>query len=447
MDFIKWLYPGIGIKRWLLLGVVGFILVAASMSLITDNAVLGFLEIKMKEIAVQYLGGNIFWAGIIILFIGSILLALGFREVVRAFIKGVFPDFARKQVRPIHQQIFLRRGPKIVVIGGGTGLSVLLRGLKEYTSNITAIVSVADDGGSSGRLRNQLGMLPPGDIRNCLVALADREVIMEEMFNYRFKHGKDLEGHNLGNLILAAMVDMYGSFEEGVRQMSKVLAIRGKVVPSTLQHMVLRATLEDGSMVVGESNIAKSTMPIRRVTIVPSDAKPVDEALEAIAEGDMIIFGPGSLYTSIIPNLLVSGMTDAIKASKAPKVYICNVMTQPGETKGYTASQHLKAILDHGGENIIDYILVNSQPISNQKLINRYFADSAEQVEIDHEQLQALGVNIVEAHLLDEGDLIRHNTTSLANAIMLLLLKKKSFNTGLSFIDRLVLLEKIKNRE
>lgn len=433
MDFIKWLYPGIGIKRWLLLGVAGFIFLAISLSLITSYGILGLFEFKIRYFIVNFLGMNAFWGGLFFLVLGTTLLIIGFREIIKA--------------RSIYQQVFLRRGPKIVVIGGGTGLSVLLRGLKEYSSNITAVVSVADDGGSSGRLRNQLGMLPPGDIRNCLVALADREAIMEEMFNYRFKQGKDLEGHNLGNLILAAMVDIYGNFEEAIRQTSKVLAIRGKVIPSTLEHLVLRATLEDGRVIVGESNIGETDAPIKKISIFPPQAKPVDEALEAIGEADAIIFGPGSLYTSIIPNLLVQGLPEAIKASLATKIYVCNVMTQPGETTGYTASQHLKALIDHGGKNLVEYILLNNQPVSNSDIINRYFADNAEQVEIDHEKLAKMGIKVVEDNMLDEDVLVRHDPKSLARVIIKLLLSKKSFNSKLSFFDRFILLEKIKGKE
>ena len=320
MDFIKWLYPGLGIKRWLVLGVVGFIFISVGMAIISETQILGIIELEIKGLVLSIFGDSILLGGFVVLTLGVITLVISFREVVRAFIKAVFPEFARSQVRPIHQERLLRRGPKIVVLGGGTGLSVLLRGLKEFTSNITAIVSVADDGGSSGRLRNQLGMLPPGDVRNCMVALADKEALMEKILNYRFKQGDELAGHNLGNLFLAAMADMYGNFEEAVRQMSRVLAIRGKVIPSTLEHVVLKAELTDGSIIRGESNISKAERAIKEITIEPEKAEPLDEALEAISEADAIILGPGSLYTSVIPNLLVSGIPEAIKKSKAMKI-------------------------------------------------------------------------------------------------------------------------------
>jgi len=445
MDFIKWLYPGLGIKRWLMLGVVGFTFVSVGMAIISETQILGMIEFEIKDLVLSIFGDSILLGGFIVLTLGVITLVISFREVVRAFIKAVFPEFARSQVRPIYQERLLKRGPKIVVLGGGTGLSVLLRGLKEYTNNITAIVSVTDDGGSSGRLRNQLGMLPPGDVRNCMVALADKEALMEKILNYRFKQGDELAGHNLGNLFLAAMADMYGNFEEAVRQMSRVLAIRGKVIPSTLQHVVLKAELTDGSVIRGESNISKTTGLIKKISIEPEKADPLDEALEAISEADAIILGPGSLYTSVIPNLLVSGIPEAIKKSKAIKIYTCNVMTQPGETLEYTAGDHLEAIYQHGGWGLTDYILVNDQPISDQDLLKKYIMDGAGQVEIDFARLNKLGVKVLSRPILDETILLRHHPRALATTIIELIIKQKKFRSGLNFIDRLVLVEKTKS--
>lgn len=445
MDFMKWFYPGLGIKRWLASGIVGFTLVSVGMAIISDTPILGLIEEQIKNVVLTIFGNSLLIGGAIVVFTGIFLLIISFREVVRAFIKAVFPEFARSQVRPIYQERLLKRGPKIVVIGGGTGLSVLLKGLKDYTSNITAIVSVADDGGSSGRLRDQLGMLPPGDVRNCMVALADKEALMEKMLNYRFKHGDELSGHNLGNLFLAAMSDMYGNFEEAVRQMSKVLAIRGKVIPSTLEQVILKAELIDGTIIKGESSISRAKQQIKNITIEPQFAAPLDEALEAIGEADAIILGPGSLYTSIIPNLLVSGISDAIKDSKALKIYVCNVMTQPGETLNYSAGQHLEAIYKHGGYGLVDYIVVNDQPISDKELLEKYFIDGAEQVEIDFENLTKLGVKVVARPLLDERKLVRHNSQALASVIIKLILSQKKYGSNINFIDRLILLEKSKS--
>ncbi|MDK2824784.1 MAG: hypothetical protein PWQ67_361 [Clostridia bacterium] len=445
MDFMKWFYPGLGIKRWLASGIVGFTLVSVGMAIISDTPILGLIEEQIKNVVLTIFGNSLLIGGAIVVFTGIFLLIISFREVVRAFIKAVFPEFARSQVRPIYQERLLKRGPKIVVIGGGTGLSVLLKGLKDYTSNITAIVSVADDGGSSGRLRDQLGMLPPGDVRNCMVALADKEALMEKMLNYRFKHGDELSGHNLGNLFLAAMSDMYGNFEEAVRQMSKVLAIRGKVIPSTLEQVILKAELIDGTIIKGESSISRAKQQIKNITIEPQFAAPLDEALEAIGEADAIILGPGSLYTSIIPNLLVSGISDAIKDSKALKIYVCNVMTQPGETLNYSAGQHLEAIYKHGGYGLVDYIVVNDQPISDKELLEKYFIDGAEQVEIDFENLTKLGVKVVARPILDERKLVRHNSQALASVIIKLILSQKKYGSNINFIDRLILLEKSKS--
>lgn len=445
MEFIKWLYPGLGIKRWLVLGIMGFTLVSVGMAIISDTPILGMIELSTKDKVINISGGNSLIGGMLALGVGIISIIISFRKVVKAFIKAVFPEFARSQVRPLHQERLLRRGPKVVVIGGGTGLSVLLRGLKEYTSNITAIVSVADDGGSSGRLRDQLGILPPGDIRNCLVALADKEALMEEVLNYRFKHGDELAGHNLGNLFLAAMTDMYGNFEEAVRQMSRVLAIRGKVIPSTLEHVTLCAEMADGTVISGESNISRSLGGIKRIFIQPEMVKPLDEAIEAIHEADGVILGPGSLYTSIIPNLLVGEIAKSINNSKGIKIYVCNVMTQPGETSSYTAGDHLEAIYNHCPETSFDYIIVNDQPISDRELLAKYTFDGAEQVEIDEEKLAQLGVKVLAKPLLDERKLLRHNSKALGRAIIELILTKKKYKT-INLIDKLILLEKLKTR-
>lgn len=446
MDFLKWLYPGLGIKRWLALGVVGFIMVSVGMAIINNTPILGIVEQKLQGLVFAFFGDAYVLGGAFIFILGIISLIVSFREVVRAFIKAVFPEFARSQVRPIYQARFLKRGPKIVVVGGGTGLSVLLRGLKDFTSNITAIVSVADDGGSSGRLRDQLGILPPGDVRNCMIALADKEALMEKILNYRFKNGDELAGHNLGNLFLAALSDMYGNFEDAVRQMSKVLAIRGKVVPSTLEHVILKAELIDGTVVTGESNIAQVQAPISRVNIEPKEVEPLDEALEAINEADAIILGPGSLYTSVIPNLLVSGIPDAIKKSEAIKIYVCNVMTQPNETLQYSAADHLEALFHHGGSGLVDYIIVNDQPISDRDLLEKYIMDGAEQVEIDISRLTALGVDVLAYPLLDETQWVRHNSGSLARVIIELILNRRESKVRMNFLDRFMLLEKIKSQ-
>jgi uncharacterized cofD-like protein len=350
------------------------------------------------------------------LLVGYLITFHFFWWVVNGLSSG---DFKQKNSRS--------RGPKIVVVGGGTGLGTILRGLKEITSNITAIVTVADDGGSSGRLRKEFGILPPGDIRNCLVALADLEPLMERLMQYRFKSGSGLSGHNFGNLFLTVMTEITGDFEAAIKESSKVLAVRGQVLPATLEHVVLQAELADGTLVTGESQISKSQSPIRRIFLQPRDVKPVDEALTAIAEADLIILGPGSLFTSIIPNLLVAGITAAIKASKATRVYICNAMTQPGETDNLSASDHIKQIYRHTGAGLIDIALVNTAVIP-ARMLDRYAEERAFPVEPDLEKIKAMGILPLGEELIAKSRVIRHDAHKLA-VIIEHLIRAKKFET------------------
>lgn len=328
----------------------------------------------------------------------------------------------RQTFRAAYLRKVLKKGPRIVVIGGGTGLSFLLRGLKEFTSNITAIVPVTDDGGSSGRLRGEFGILPPGDLRNCLVALADTETAMEQLFNYRFKQG-EMAGHNLGNLLITAMADISGSFETAIHEMSKVLAVRGRVLPSTFDHVVLAADLEDGGMIMGESTISKTSRRIQRVFTIPDTCRPLPKVLEALEEAETIILGPGSLYTSVIPNLLVPGMAEAIHKSSALKIYVCNIMTQPGETLDYTASEHLQALYSHVGAGLVEYIIVNTAEIP-EHFQAKYALEGAKAVEIDRKNLACLNVRVLGAPLIMEKSYIRHDPQKIAALIMSLIDKK-----------------------
>ena len=323
----------------------------------------------------------------------------------------------------------LKKGPRLVVMGGGTGLAVMLRGLKEYTSNLTAIVSVTDDGGSSGRLRGQFGILPPGDLRDCLVALADTEPAMEMLFNYRFQKGGELAGHSLGNLLITAMADLTGSFETAIREVSKVLAIRGRVLPSTLDNILLAAEYRDGTLITGESNITRTAKPIQKVSIVPERCEPFPEAIEAILEADAVILGPGSLYTSVMPNLLVPGMVGALRQTDAVRIYVCNVMTQPGETVNYSASDHLQAIYHHTGPGLVEYIIVNNKDIPDFHK-EKYAREGAKAVEADPEKLHRLNVNVITAPLIHEEEHIRHNSQALADLILKLVNQTKGYATG-----------------
>ncbi|MDR0138715.1 YvcK family protein [Metabacillus idriensis] len=307
--------------------------------------------------------------------------------------------------------------PKVVIIGGGTGLSVLLRGLKVYPVDITAIVTVADDGGSSGRLRDELKIPPPGDIRNVLAALSDVEPLVEDLFQHRFNKGNSLTGHSLGNLILAAMTNITGDFFHAVREMSKVLNVRGKVLPAANRSVVLHAEMEDGSIVSGESKIPYSGKKIKRVFLSPESIEPLEETIEVIRQADLILLGPGSLYTSILPNLLVPKIGDEVCKAKAKKVYICNVMTQAGETLDFTASDHVKALNEHMKCTFIDTILVNDEEIPDM-MKALYAEELAKPVYYDIEALRDLGLEIVHDKIVSyENNVIRHDTVKVAKLL------------------------------
>ena len=313
------------------------------------------------------------------------------------------------------------QGPHIVAIGGGTGLSTMLRGLKKYTKNLTAIVTVSDDGGGSGMLRRDIGMLPPGDIRHCMESLANTEPVMQQLLTYRFESGT-LRGQCFGNLLLAALNGVTGSFDEAVRSMGQVLAISGTVIPVTTTDVRLTATFENGAYVVGESNIfgfkKQQDCRIDHVELLPAHPKALPDALDAIAAADLILLGPGSLYTSIIPNLLVDGVAEAIAASDAQKFYICNIMTQDGETEGYTAADHLEALQRHGRKGIVDLCLANNAPIPHE-LAARYSEEDAELLRVDRERIAALGIALAEYPLLSaQGGYARHDPALLAQAVM-----------------------------
>ena len=331
------------------------------------------------------------------------------------------------------------RGFRIVALGGGTGLSALLRGLKEHVvrrgdenpntdrpiSDLAAIVTVTDDGGSSGRLRRENRLLPPGDIRNCMVALSKDEALLGRLFQYRFHAGRGLTGHNFGNLFLAALTHITGDFTEAIRVSSKVLAIRGRIFPSTLANINLVATLTNGRRVRGETRITASRVPIKRLELSPKKVRALPLAIEAIRRADLILLGPGSLYTSVLPNLLIPEVATAIARSKAPRVYIANLMTQPGETAGYALADHLRAIQVHAARKLVNYVVANRQPVS-ARVARRYRAQGAEPVVIDLPELHKLGYQVVLDNLLDERDVIRHHHKRLARLLLEKFLDSKS---------------------
>ena len=359
----KWLYPGMGVKRWLILLGFGLLLLSLGVSFFYVQ-IYRTLEFTGAALPIAY--------GVTLQFFprwlrGLLLAAAGFACVAWAVFRlsrslvSVFYESERERVVDVvYRRRMRKRGPKIVAVGGGTGLSTLLRGLKERTDNLTAIVTVADDGGSSGKLRQQLGLLPPGDIRSCITALAEAEPLMALLFQYRFGEGLGLDGHSFGNLFIAAMAGVTGDFGQAIRQSSKVLAVRGRILPSTMQSVTLCAELADvQQQVQGESQIPKAGAPIERVFLQPDEVRGYGEAVQALLDADMIVVGPGSLYTSILPNLLVRDIAAAIRASGAVRVYACNVATQRGETDGYSAANHVRVIENHVGEGFFDYVLMN----------------------------------------------------------------------------------------
>ena len=326
-----------------------------------------------------------------------------------------------------------RRNPdeplRIVSLGGGTGLSTLLHGLKTHkmdleaaqpgvpSLDLTAVVTVSDDGGSSGKLRRDFDILAPGDIRNCMVALAEDEALLSRLFQYRFAAGEGLEGHSFGNLFLAALTEVTGDFHQAIQLSSEVLAINGRIFPSTLRNVKLEATMRSGRSMVGETRISASRDGIRRLQLLPRECEPAPGALEAIAEADLITLGPGSLYTSVIPNLLVQGVAHAIREAAAPVVYICNLMWEPGETEGYTAADHLEAVIEHSEPGLVDYIIVNDQTVSAEPL-ERYAEQNAQPVQFEAERLAALGVRVIPAELVAEGSIVRHHAGRLARMLI-----------------------------
>ncbi len=422
MHLMKWLYPGIGFKRWLFAFALGTICVSLGVALVFNYQYLDAIEEAIFRFVYTWQGSYDYMftaiAGVGLFVVGSILMLVAMRRVIRAIITALMPEGASARlVDLVYEKTRLSRGPTVAVIGGGHGLSVLLRGIKELTSNVTAIVTVADDGGSSGRLREELGIIPPGDLRNCLVALADTEPLMEKLFQHRFEGRSDLAGHSFGNLFLAAMAEVTGDMETALKESSKVLAVKGRVLPASKESVRLDAILEDGTVVEGESHIPEVPGRIRSVRLFPADAAPVASALEAIRTADAIVLGPGSLYTSIMPNLLIRGVAEELRKSRALKIYICNVMTQPGETDGYTASMHAEAILKHAGRGSIDFMLVNNAPIS-PALREKYAAQGIYPVRVDEDAINALGIGFVGADIVNQSDAVRHDPDKLSRNIM-----------------------------
>ncbi len=364
---LRWLYPGMHVKRWLLLMVFGITVTGLGVAyLLREIYVSWTFPPVFYYLTLQFIGRE--WRGLLFGLLGLGAISVAIYQLNRSLLAAFLHPGQHDVAEVVYQHWQRDRGPKVVAIGGGTGLSTLLRGLKEHTDNITAIVTVADDGGSSGRLRRQLGVLPPGDFRICIAALADVESLMTQLFQYRFGEGEGLNGHSFGNLFIAAMAGVTGDFERALLESSRVLAVRGQILPSTLENVTLVAELqgEDASgestepqLVEGESHIPESGKPIERVFLQPGSVPAYPGALRAILDADLIVAGPGSLYTSILPNLLVADIVTAIRASHAKKVYVCNLATQRGETDGYSVGDHVEALHRHVGPDLFPNVLAN----------------------------------------------------------------------------------------
>ncbi|SNS89346.1 conserved hypothetical protein, cofD-related [Anaerovirgula multivorans] len=412
MKTIHWLKPGLQIKRWIALGLVGMILFAFSLS---DFFIALGIEIST---------GPLFIIGLIGIFCIYIALHYGLTSLFNN-INEMGGSLDKHIInKKIYDKKILAKGPKIVVIGGGTGLAILLRGLKRFTTNITAIVTVADDGGGSGKLREDLGMLPPGDIRNCILALAEMEPTMEELLQYRFSEGT-LKGQSFGNLFIASMNGISSNFEEAIKKISEVLAVTGKVYPVTLEDITLYATLKNGIVVKGESNIPIKSLeeksPIDKVFIKPKEPEGLKEATEAIENADIVILGPGSLYTSIIPNLLVKNIAEVLEKNTTKKVYISNMMTQPGETNDYAVRHHLEAILKHCPKLNIDYVIANNGDIVDHAY-SKYQQEGANLVNVteeDRESFKNKRIKLIEENLVEiKKDYVRHDAVKLSKIIV-----------------------------
>jgi uncharacterized cofD-like protein len=409
-NFLKWFYFGMHIKRWLLMVLIGVAIMGLGFGYVLREA---YDEITFPDqayyVTLQFLPRLVRAA--IFLFVASSFILFAVWKLNTSLLAAfITPATDENIVDAIYRYRYQSRGPKIVCIGGGTGMPVLLRGLKEHSSNLTAIVTVGDDGGSSGILRRELGVLPPGDVRNCIAALAEAEPLMTRLFQYRFNEGSGLEGHSFGNLFIVAMSGITGNFEEAVRETSRVLAVRGLILPSTLSHVTVHARTADGHEISGESNITHEGTRIDEIFLQPANVQANPETIRAILEADMVVVGPGSLLTSVLPNLLVDGIRQALAISQATKVYVCNVATQHGETDDFSVSDHFETLVKHVGPGLFDYILANDNvggPLPE--------AWHSAPVRVDTPIVD--GARVVTADVISEKNRYYHDSQKLAAAI------------------------------
>ena len=395
---LRLLRPGIRIKRWVILWILGISFLSIG---------IGYFATKIDpSSSFDFLPWHL--EGVILLFAGCLIIATSIFGLYKT-ISILIPTLGNIS-DALYTNLSREKGPNIVVIGGGTGMSVLLKGLKQHTDNLTAIIGVADDGGSSGRLRRELGVIPPGDFRNCIVAMSDEESLLPELFQYRFTEGEGLKGHSFGNLFIVAMSHVTDSFQSALAESSKVLAVRGKITPATTANLNLSARMTNGKLIAGESNITAEKGTVERLYINPPFAKAYGPSEESILEADVVVIGPGSLYTSILPNLMVPGILDALLTTTALRIYVCNVATEVGETQNFFVEDHVNALMKHTDENILDYVIANNNIID---IGDRFMGNS---VPVSNEIIS--NIEVAYADLLDTNHPVRHDSNKLAEFIL-----------------------------
>ncbi len=422
----KWLVPGLQVKRWFALIFLGAVMMTLGVLILFDIKPIFYTMEFIRKIAMTV---STEWIAFAIVMFGAGIFFKGWQKTNLSILDG---SDNQTLLENLYRRRKLNRGPKIVAVGGGTGLSMLLKGIKNITNNVTAVVTVGDDGGSSGRLREEMGVLPPGDIRNCIAALAGDEDLVTKLFQYRFKTGEGLEGHSFGNLFLTALCSITGDMVRAVKESSNVLSIRGRVLPSTLDDMKLVAEMEDGRIIHGESNIPEAHGKIKRLYTDPKNCRALPDVIEAIRDAELIILGPGSLFTSVIPNLLIPEIAHEIAKSNARKIYVCNIMTQPGESDGFSVSDHVNALIKHAGsKRIVDTVLVNDYMPSN--LAKKYQLSGSYPVKLDLDNLKKMGVKLFSRKLIEDNKegYVRHSSNRVARAIYYWFRKENKHNKGL----------------